>query len=377
MRLPLPLDSYRRTSPERLVNCYAEAKPADAKGEVALVRAPGITRIADLSAPGRGLTLFAGALWGIAGFRLYRIDVGTGLIKNVGHINGTGRVSVASTMDRLCVLGGYTAYLVTSLGAVTKVTDVDFRTATAVEFLDNYLLFIEASSGRFFSSDLNAPEDYDPLNFATAEGQPDDLVGLAADHGQLFLAGAASCELWANVGGAGFPFARVSNGLIELGCAAGKSIAKLDNSIFWLASDLTVRRLSGMTPQRVSTHGVEVALQGYGDVRDAYGVSYTFGGHLHYALTVPGRGTWVYDVTTSRWHERKSYAQAHWEVIATAQFGVDVWAIHEDGRVGVMQAGRYTEFGDPQVVSWTNAPLYMDGERVSLAEVELSIKTQP
>jgi hypothetical protein len=377
MRLPLPLDSYRRSSPERLVNCYPEVKPKDAKSPVALVRAPGITSVLDAGAPGRGLAYFAGFLWAVVSGRLYRINVDTASVTAAGPILGADRVSLASTVDRLCVVSRGAGYLATAAGVVTQIGDVDFRESTAVDFLDNYLLFVEAQSGRFFSSNLNAPESYDSLFFATAESNPDNLVGIVADHGQAFLAGERSCELWQNVGGAGFPFSRVSNGTLEVGCAAGQSLAKLDNTIFWLDDRLIVRRLSGVTPVRVSHHGVEDALQGYGDVSRAYGLAYTFDGHLHYALTVPEQGTWVFDVTTGRWHERVSFDGPHWRVIAVAQIGTQVWALHEDGRLGIMQAGRYTEFGDPQIMSWTHQPIYSENKRLSIAEIELVARTQP
>lgn len=376
MRLPLPIESTRRSSPERLINCFVETKPQDAKSPVALVRAAGITRLSDLRFRGRGLHIFAGYLWAVVAGRLLRIDTDTGEIRLTGYIPGFDRVQIASTVDRLCVVADSKAYLADEDGNVTQITDDDFRRSSSVDFLDNYLLFVESASGRFFSSNLNAPETYDNLNFATAESNPDNLIGLIADHGQVFLAGTDSCELWANVGGDGFPFARISNGMIELGCAAGQSLAKLDNSVFWLASDLTVRRLSGLTPKRISTPGVEYALQGYGNIENAYGLSYTFDGHLMYALTVPGFGTWEYDATTQKWHERESYGAAHWQVVGIAQVGRNVFALHEDGRLGLMQVGRYTEFGDTQVVSWTNQPIYAEGERTSLAEVELMVRSQ-
>lgn len=375
MRLPLPIDSYRRTSPARLINCYAEAKPPDAKGPVGIVRAPGITRVATLESPGRGLALFDGSLFVVSGSTLYEVDPARSSVLARGLLSTAGRISAAATMDYLCILGRV-PYLVDKARVLSQITDADFRPATSVEFMDNYLLFVEKESGRFFSSDFNDPRSYDPLNFATAEGQPDNLVGLIADHGQVLLAGTDSCELWSNVGGAGFPFARVSGGLVELGCAAPQSLAKLDNSIFWLASDLSVRRLSGLTPVRVSHHGVETALQGYGDVSNAYGLAFTFAGHLQYALTVPGFGTWVYDATTGRWHERKSYPESYWKVIDVVQFNGAIWALHEDGRLGVMQSKRYTEFGDTQRVEFVCDPLYKDGDPLIASEVALQVSTQ-
>jgi hypothetical protein len=164
--------------------------------------------------------------------------------------------------------------------------------------------------------------------------------------------------------------------VIELGCAARQSIAKLDNSVFWLASDLTVRRLVGTTPVRVSTHGIESIIAGWGDVSTAYGMTYSYGGHLVYVLTLQGQGTVAFDVTTGEWHERRSIESAYWKVVALAQYAEQVYALHEDGRIGILSDATYTEFGDVQRVEFTTQPLYAEGRRVALRSVDLLVKTQ-
>ncbi len=377
MKHPLPLRAYRKVSTERLVNCFPEQKPQDALGPVALVRAPGIATIANLGENGRGLAIFNGQLWAVAGQNLINVSTLSGAVIDESEIPGFAPVSMAATVDRLCVVTDGRAWLSDSGGTVTEITDTDFRTpGGAVSFIDNYLVFNEANSGRWFCSDLNAPESYDGTYFATAEFAPDPLVGLIADHGQVFLAGIETCELWQNDGSTGFPFARTSNGVIEMGCAAGRSLAKLDNSIFWLASDLTVRRLTGFTPLRISTHGIENIIATWGDVSSAYGMAWSYGGHLMYSLTVKDKGTVVYDATTNEWHERRSYGQNHWAVVAIAQYAEQVYALSEDGVIGIMDANTYSEFGDYQVVEWTHAPLYAEGRRVRLNSVELAVRTQ-
>lgn len=378
MRLPLPVRAYRKISTESLVNCCVEAKPADAKGEYAIVRAPGIAALTDLGGEGRGLEVFNGSLWAVVDDDLVNVStITSGVLTSSAAIEGTGRVALASTVDRLCVVAGGRAWLATPDNTVSEITDEDFRTpGGSVAFVDQYLVFTESNSGRWFCSDLNAPETYDATKFATAEFSPDQLLGLIADHGQVFLAGADSCELWANDGSSGFPFSLVSNGVIELGCAAGASLAKLDNSIFWLASDLTVRRLSGFTPVRISTHGIEWIISTWGDVSECYGLTYSHAGHLCYVLTCPGKGTVVFDATTSEWHERRSLGASYWKVVALAQYAEQVYALHEDGRLGILDTSTYTEFGDVQRVELTTAPIYDAGRRVVVRQVELQAKTQ-
>lgn len=380
MRHALPLRSYRQISPERLVNCYAESKPADALGPIALVRAPGIRPVATLEADGRGLTIFQGNLWAVAGENLYLITtLGGGLVPvGQGTVSGSSssRVAMASTVGSICIVGDSRAW-VSSESGLSEITDADFRTpGGSVSFVDNYLVFNEANSGRWFCSNLNDPTSYDGTYFATAEFAPDEVVGLIADHGQVFLAGTETGELWQNDGSSGFPFSRISGGVIELGCGAGASLAKIDNSIFWLANDLTVRRLSGFTPVRVSTHGIESIIASWGDVSDCYGLAWSYGGHLLYALTKRDYGTVVFDITTGEWHERKSYGANHWQVVAVAQYAEQVYTLSESGVLGIMDSATYEEYNDPQVVEWTHAPIYASARRVRVNSAELTLKTQ-
>jgi hypothetical protein len=71
---------------------------------------------------------------------------------------------------------------------------------------------------------------------------------MKVDHGQLFLAGTDSMEIWENTGAPAFPLSAAIGGRLEIGCLNGRTLAKQDNSVFWLANDYTVRRLDGATP---------------------------------------------------------------------------------------------------------------------------------
>ena len=338
------------------------------------MRAPGIETVQSLGGIGRGLHVFGTELWAVTGTQV-SVVTSSGTVVPIGSIPGTGRVKMAQTADRLAILTDDGALYLSDGLSISAVTDADFRVASDVDFLDNYLIFTEANSARWFCSDLNAPESYDALNFATAESQPDALYGLIADHGQAFLAGARSCEIWQNTGGENFPFARVSGGLLEIGCASAATLGKLDNSIFWLANDLTVRRLADFTPVRVSHDGVEAAIRTYGDVTDAYAFTYSFAGHLMYALTFPNKATWELDVTTGLWHERQTLGRSTWNIVDVAQFGNDVYTLNDAGQVGIMRSKFYSEYGAPQRVEFTCTPMYASGRRAFLRRAELMLLT--
>jgi hypothetical protein len=201
--------------------------------------------------------------------------------------------------------------------AYAEITDVDFPGAVTVGFLDGYFIFQEPNSQRFWTSELLDGTQIDPLSFASAEGMPDDLVSLFVDHREVWLFGTQSVEVWYNAGDTPFPLARIQGAVNEIGCAATFSVAKMDNSLFWLGSDArgqgVVFRANGYSGQRISTHAVEFAIQSYGDISDAIAFTYQQDGHAFYVLTFPSaQKTWVFDVATGAWHERAGFANGQY-----------------------------------------------------------------
>jgi hypothetical protein len=200
----------------------------------------------------------------------------------------------------------------TSTSVFNPISDPDFPGAVNVGFIDGYFVFNEPNSQRFWVTSLYDGTAIDPLDFASAEGSPDNLVGLIVDHREVWLFGQTSVEVWYDAGTADFPLARIQGAFNEIGCAAPYSIAKLDNGVFWLGADARGRgivyRANGYTGSRISTHAVEWQIQQYGNLSDAIGYTYQQDGHSFYVLIFPDANTtWVYDVSTQVWHERAGF----------------------------------------------------------------------
>jgi hypothetical protein len=137
-------------------------------------------------------------------------------------------------------------------------------------------------------------------------------VSLIVDHREVWLFGTNSVEVWYDAGTTDFPLQRIQGAFNEIGCAAAYSVAKLDNSVFWLGKDArgqgVVYRANGYTGQRISTHAVEWQIQQYGNLADAIGYTYQQDGHSFYVLVFPNANTtWVYDAATQAWHERAGW----------------------------------------------------------------------
>jgi hypothetical protein len=255
-----------------------------------------------------------------------------------------------------------------------QITDADFLSAGDVEFVDNYLLFRKLNSGVFFGADLGSPSSFDALNFATAEGHPDNLVGMKVDHRQVILFGEKTVELWENTGVSGFPFERMINGFVEIGCQNGRTIAKLDNSVMWVANDFTVRRLDGITPVRISTHAIEQWLRTV-TMSSGQAQTWSFEGHTFYGLTFT-EGTKVYDVATGMWHDRSSYQEVNWKWGFATEFdGKVLVADTTSNTIGYFSATTYDELGALQRMEWVYQPVYAEGRRAFHDKLEIGMET--
>jgi hypothetical protein len=194
----------------------------------------------------------------------------------------------------------------------SDITDPDFPGAVGVGFLDGYFVFNEPNSQRFWVTASYNGLSIDALDFASAEGSPDNLVTLIVDHREVWLFGINTVEVWYNAGLPDFPLARIQGAFNEIGCLAAYSVAKLDNGLFWLGRDARgngiVYRSKGYSGERVSTHAVEWQIQQYATLSDAVAYTYQQDGHAFYVLNFPtANTTWVYDVATGAWHERAGW----------------------------------------------------------------------
>lgn len=317
MKSPILGSSYVARSvnaaDSRMVNLFPEIVPEGGKESAFLQRAPGLRLLATIgSGPIRGLWEVKGYGYVVSGTSFYQIDSNYSAIL-IGSVLGTGPVSMADNGTQIfiaCNGPGYIYNIQTNV--FQQITDPDFPGAVTVGYLDGYFVFIEPNSQKVWVTQLLEGTSIDPLDFASAEGSPDNLVSSIVDHREVWLFGTNSVEVWYDAGNPDFPLTRLQGAFNEIGCAATYSVAKLDNGLFWLGSDTRgngiVYRANGYTGQRISTHAVEWHIQQYAQISDAVAYTYQQDGHAFYVLTFPSANvTWVYDVSTQTWHERAGF----------------------------------------------------------------------
>jgi hypothetical protein len=297
----------------RMINLFPEIIPEGGKEPAFLNRAPGLRLLTTLgTGPIRGMWTFGGYGYVVSGTSLYKIDTSyTATL--LGTVTGTGPVSMSDNGTQLFVACNPDGFIYNaSTNAYQRIIDPDYPGAVNVGYLDGYFVFNEPNSQKIWITSLLDGTSVDPLDFASAEGSPDGVVGIIIDHRELWVFGTNSVEVWYNAGDLDFPLQRIQGAFNELGCAAPYSIAKADNGLFWLGQDARgqgmVYRANGYTGVRISTHAVEWQIQQYGTLSDAVGYTYQQDGHIFYVLTFPTAGkTWVYDASTQAWHERAGF----------------------------------------------------------------------
>ena len=315
MKTPILGSSYVIRSPNaadnRMVNLYPEVIAEGGLEAAYLQRCPGLRFIS---------TVGSGPIWGewthnntgyvVSGTQFYSVT-SAGVPTLIGTIDTAGPVSMADNGTQLFIAADPKGYIYNfDTGVLAEITDEDFPGASTVGYLDGYFVFSEPNSQRIWVTTLFDGTSVDPLDFASAEGAPDNVVGLVVNHREVWVFGTNSTEVWYNSGDADFPLTRIQGAYNEVGCVAPNSISKLDNSIVWLGQDARgqgiVYKANGYQAQRISTHAVEFAVQGYTDISDAVSYSYQQDGHEFYVINFPEADTtWCFDAATSAWHERR------------------------------------------------------------------------
>lgn len=374
MKSPILGSSYVARSvnaaDNRMVNLFPEVVPEGGKEPAFLSRAPGLSLLATVgSGPIRGMWVFGDYLYVVSGSQLYKVD-STWTATPIGLVDNTDNlpISMVDNGTQLFVACNGPSYVYnTSDDTFVRITDTDFPGAVSVGYLDGFFVFNEPDSQKLWVTSLLDGTAIDPLDFASAEGSPDGVVALIVDHREMWVFGKNSTEVWYNAGNPGFPFAPIQGAFSETGCASPYSVAKMDNSVFWLSKDARgqgiVYRAKGYVGERISTHAIEWQIQQYGDLSNARAYTYQQDGHAFYVLTFPEQNaTWVYDAATGAWHERAGFENGEFtrhRGDCQAFFnGNTVIGDYENGNLYKFDLNVYADNGEPQkwLRSWRALP---------------------
>jgi hypothetical protein len=316
----------------RLINCYASEIGPEGKVPRAIYSADGLQGFTLLSGIAAGLgtrqaiNLDDAALYVVAGTALFKVTP-NGAQTLIGSMNISTTAPVFMARNRrvpadVTIVCDGLMYNCRN-DVLSQVTDADLSGPTSLAYSDGYL-GITTALNKWQISAIDDATSWDGLDFATADGDPDALVRIAAYQAYFYLFGAESTEVWQDNGDADFPYARAY--VIPVGIFGAASLQKVADSLFWIGHDRTVRRLAGGDGAVViSEPDVENDIQSISDASTIRSAAWIANGRMFYMISSPD-WTWVYDTKMQRWHERQTYGEKNWQVSFVVGFGTKIIA---------------------------------------------------
>lgn len=381
---------------QRCVNWVPVIPELTGLSNTALFDPPGISSFCTLPlSPCYGAQEMGNYAYFVNGSHLYRVDA-NGSYTDIGNIYSTSRVSIANNGTKMVIVNpGATAWVYdSSLGTLTQITDPDFITSDTVVFKDGYFIFTATNGRVFFCSEINDPLNFDPLKFGTAEIDPDDIIAAWVDHNELFVLGKKTTEQYQDVGGTGFPFQRIEGANSQKGCYAKFSLCTFDNTFLFVGGGNNEtaaiwKAVGSSNVQKISTAAIDYQIQQFtrDEISTAFAWTYSWQGSFFAGFTfessrIPSK-TFVFDATSSAlsgkmvWHERQTgMTDNRWRVNAiVAAYGKILVGDSVSGKVGIIQDGVYTDYGELRYRMKTSRPFFMDELPLFQGQMELTMES--
>ncbi len=285
---------------------------------------------------------------------------------NLGSLAGTGPVSIAGNEGGIMVAAGSTMrhYNGTTLSAVAFPDGADVIKVIAGA---GRFIAIREDTGKFYWTPVLA-STVDPLDFATAENQPDRAFDLLFIDDVLRVFGAETVEFWSNTTSGDLPFVPIENSVIEKGIRATGCATAIGSTFAWVTNENQVC----MSDENniISNNGLQERIEASSEVSL---FSFVMGGNEFLCLQIDSE-TQVYQPRTGQWSEWKSYGQDRWAAscYSSGYFGSDV-----DGRILTLGDG-HVDLGGPLERMWTaGQPIDAGGVRISNAVARVNVGQTP
>lgn len=343
-------------SAQRRLNLYCQIEKDPEKNVVTMYPTPGLVSSTNFgSSPVRGMWTKGDYIYAVHGDKLYSVD-NAGAYVHLGTLNSnSGRVDMCDNGTQIIMVDGADGYIWdTSSDTFDQIVDADWPGADTVTFINGYFVVSQPDTAKFYISALYDGLSWDALEFSSAESDPDNLVRVFSDNGQLILFGSKTTEFWGDSSAVDFPFTRVGSSAIEWGLAARWSLTKFDNSLMFLRKNrlgqTQVCKMQGYTAVPVSDVELDYEISQYGQVGNATAFSYMNSGHPFYQITFPSVGkTWLYDGQSDSWSELQSSDGRHRAELQTQYLDQSYVSDYENGKIYTFDQNAYTDDGAPIV----------------------------
>lgn len=297
----------------QLVNLYLERTP-EGPTPYALRQRPSLSSYSTVSSVGpiRALTTFNGYQYAVSGTRVYRRLLSASTWTQIGVIAGAGRVRHAASDNELVLLYEGVTYLTASAVTPFAMPDGDYVIDVGLA-AGRFIYLVQGGGGKYRYSEVGDATNIPGLNFATAESDPDEGVGVESLGNDVVFFGTRTTEWAGATTSITAPFQPYTGRRYDVGCAAQNSIVKIDNNLLWIGTaqstdrtDLKVYR-TGSVAEVISTPAIDALLLECEDIASATAIEVPTEGRSFYVLNLPGVKSVAYDLREGLWGEWSSY----------------------------------------------------------------------
>ena len=304
-QLPILSGIYVASAPEFRtsypVNYYAVPKETGIS-QGFLQPASGIVQFGTGPGLDRGGIEWNGECYRVMGSKLVLVD-NTGLATTLGDVGDDGLpVTLDYSFDRLGIRSNGSLFYWNGT-TLTQVTDADLGVVNDMLWVDGYWM---TTDGEFLVvTELNDPTAVDPLKYGSNEADPDPILAIRKIRNEVYALNRHTVEVFDNVGGELFPFARIEGAQIEKGTLGRDCTCVFQETLAFIGSGRneqpSIYAAMNGGVQKLSTHEIDLLLEEYTDAQLAASVleARNEGSHEFLYVHLPDRCL-LYDAGASR-----------------------------------------------------------------------------
>jgi hypothetical protein len=349
---------------------------------------PGDGIVANGTGPGidRGGINWRGECYRVMGTKLVEVS-STGAVSILGDVGGPVNelVTFDYSFEELAIASGGRLYYWDGTTLV-QVTDPDLGVVLDVVWVDGYFM---TTDGEFLVvTELTDPTQVNPLKYGSSEIDPDPVVALLKLRNEIYALNRNTIEVFDNVGGTLFPFARIAGAQIQKGVIGTQGCCLFVDRIAFLGSARNeapgIYVGASSQTQKISTQEIDNILMDYTEAQLALVKleARNDKSHQHLYVHLPNQ-TLVYDAAASEVLQTPVWFVLVSTLTGLAQYrarnmvyAYDKWLVGDplSSNVGylVQDTGHhwgeqvYWEFGTLIVYNESNGAIFNELELVSL-----------
>lgn len=329
----------------------------------------------------RGAINWNGVQYRVLGTKLCSVS-SAGAVTVLGDVGSGGPVRMDYSFDRLIVPSGGRLYYLQG-STLKQVTDPDLGAVISAKWAAGYTVTTDGTS--LVVSDLTDPTSVDPLKYGSAESDPDPVMAVEELRNEVYALGRYTVEVFQNVGGTGFPFARIDGAQVGKGIIGTHAYCEVSDTFAFVGSARkeapAVYTLAPGGAQKISTREIDTLLLGYTEAQlSAIRMESRIDkAHQHVLIHLPDQCL-VYDAAASAAMQMPIWFKLTTSVTGLGQYRAtglvwcyDRWCVGDpqSGAVGRLTDQVATHWG--AMIGWDfgTAIVYNGGSGAIVHELEL------